>query len=111
VCRPGHAARTIKANKKNGFQAAIPETLRSAARSRDNRRNRIASVHAGCSKSSRLEKLDTMYQRTEQKIESGTEKSREEGREIGMIEDWEGSKADGVKCLPQIVKAVTLVML
>jgi hypothetical protein len=46
--------------KKNGFQAAIPETPRSAARVKIKQaRKRIAKIRAGCPKIQPLQRLDT----------------------------------------------------
>ena len=59
---------TRRAGNKNGFQAAIPETLRSAARVKIKQaRERIAKIRAGYSKIQPLQRLDTMQERAEQK--------------------------------------------
>jgi hypothetical protein len=54
------------ASKKMGFRQ-LPETLRSAARSRIARRDKELPRSAPVTQSSRLQKLDTMHEHAEQK--------------------------------------------
>ena len=95
---------------KNGFQAAIPETLRSAARVKINGRNK---VHAKFLKIQPLQGLDTIGGPVEQK-NSCFRDWRTQLIKIAMFRRSEKLALAGglrLKCLPQIVKAVTLVML
>jgi hypothetical protein len=68
VCERRHCvAPDTHASNKNGFQAAIPETLRSAARSRIIGGTRIAKVRAGYSNLA-AKGLDTIGDPAEQKM-------------------------------------------
>lgn len=54
-------------SKKRGFQAAIPETLRSAARSQDEQAGRIAKKSARVAQNPAAARLDTQVAPMEQK--------------------------------------------